>query len=94
MRKRNSFVLLALLAALADAGAQTATPTLGTDRNGHNLHATALHGQEPGRGGSLNFNPSLVFDGVDDYLRITCSTKQTSDTICPGSPQADGPSPG
>lgn len=95
MRKRNPFVLLALLAALADAGAQTAappapptvwlradqgagTPTLWTDRSGHNLHATALRGQEPAAGGTLNFNPALVFDGVDDYMRIPYSPALTA----------------
>jgi len=45
-------------------------PTLWPDYSGQGLDATALTGQGPMPGESLNFNPSLSFDGVNDYLSV------------------------
>ncbi len=40
------------------------------DGSGHKKNATALTGQFPSSSGSMNFNPVLTFDGIDDYLKI------------------------
>lgn len=45
-------------------------PLIWQDGSGHKKDATALNGQFPSSGGLINYNPSLSFDGVDDYLKI------------------------
>ena len=41
-----------------------------SDQSGHKLDATAKKGQAPSLNGSLNFNPVVSFDGIDDYMQI------------------------
>lgn len=40
------------------------------DGSGHKNNATALSGQFPASSGTMNSNPVVTFDGVDDYLKI------------------------
>jgi hypothetical protein len=41
-----------------------------TDVSGNGRDATALGGENPIQGSTLNFNKALLFDGVNDYLKI------------------------
>lgn len=43
------------------------------DGSGHKNDATALSGQFPSNNSTMNFNPVLTFDGVDDYLKVPVS---------------------
>jgi len=43
------------------------------DGSSHKKNATAISGQFPSSGATMNFNPVLTFDGVDDYLKIPVS---------------------
>lgn len=51
----------------ADYGLQ---PLTWLDGSGHKNNASTLNGQFPSTGSPMNFNPTLAFDGVDDYLKI------------------------
>ncbi|MCX2739500.1 T9SS type A sorting domain-containing protein [Pontibacter anaerobius] len=55
----------------ADSG--TVSPAVWSDWRGEKLSATALSGAGPSVKGELNYNRTLVFDGVNDYMRIPYS---------------------
>jgi hypothetical protein len=44
-----------------------------TDISGNKRHASALTGENPVSTGLLNFNKALLFDGVNDYLKLPLS---------------------
>ncbi|HTH55836.1 MAG TPA: hypothetical protein VL728_07295, partial [Cyclobacteriaceae bacterium] len=48
-------------------------PLTWLDGSGHKNNATASNGQFPSTGATMNFNPVLTFDGIDDYLKIPLS---------------------
>ncbi len=69
----------------------TGTPLTWLDRSAHHKDATSINGQFPTASGSLNYNPVMIFDGVDDYLKVPVTVEglmnftvitvyQTSDT--------------
>ncbi len=58
--------------------ASKVTPTLWPDYSGQGLDATATSGEGPLLGKPLNFNPSLSFDGVNDYLTVPFNPEGTT----------------
>src|SRR5882672_2052829 len=52
----------------ANFGVQT--PPTWLDASGHKNDATSLSGQYPSATGTMNYNPVMTFDGVDDYLKV------------------------
>ncbi len=58
----------------ADRGIINATKW--SDQSGNNLDATAKADQAPTLSGTLNFNPVVSFDGVNDYLQIPFNLEQ------------------
>ncbi len=50
-----------------------------TDVSGNGRDATAISGESPVDTGVINFNKALVFDGLNDYLKIPVSLEALSD---------------
>jgi hypothetical protein len=50
-----------------------------TDVSGNGRDAVALSGENPLPGGTLNFNKALLFDGVNDYLKIPVNLEGLSE---------------
>src|SRR6184192_1638170 len=51
----------------------TQTPLKWLDKSSHHKDAASASGQYPSATGKMNYNPVMVFDGVDDYLKVPVS---------------------
>lgn len=55
------------------------TPLIWSDVSGNKHHATALADEGPTDSISFNFNTAILFDGVNDYMKVPYSLERTSE---------------